>query len=369
MVSFKNRIKLSLSSWSSNLITTFTVYMTILILAVVLFGCINFFSPGNRKIVFFLSLIILAVIFLACFVFFIKKVYSPIMTYENAIKILESGDLENFLNYNTKHLNYPNTENMRNILIRLRYAVNRQYSAEILKRQAEFSALQSQINPHFLYNTLEAIRGQALIEGVEDIAEMTEALSTFFRYSISKKGDLVSLEDELSSVESYFVIQQFRFNNKFGFSIKYDETDSDILDYMLPKLTLQPIVENSIYHGLETKVGKGSITIRITSTEKRLIINISDDGEGMDKATQDNLNYKLHNGLDQPDTQEQQGKPRHTGIALVNVNMRIKLLFGEEYGMSVSSTKGLGTEVEIVLPHVKEENIQNIHNLRVNYES
>jgi len=225
------------------------------------------------------------------------------------------------------------------------------YVEQITRKQSELDALQSQINPHFLYNTLDSIRGIALSEGIAEIAHMTEALSAFFRYSVSKKSNIVTLEEELRNVDYYFAIQQYRFNNRFVLK-KVLADDHDVLDCALPKLTLQPIVENALYHGLETKIGGGTITIRVTMTERRLIINVVDDGIGIDAATLDALNKHLDSG--QP-AQPQADSSRSSGIALINVNQRIKLLYGSAYGITLYSTLELGTDVELVLPLIRHE--------------
>lgn len=223
----------------------------------------------------------------------------------------------------------------------------------ISKKQAEYLALQNQINPHFLYNTLEGIRSEALIAGVDSIAEMTEALSTFFRYTISQVNHLVTLEDELANIENYYYIQQFRFGDKLELGIEYihdeDMDDADILLYHLPKLTLQPIVENSIYHGIEEKIGKGHLKIRITATMENLIIKISDDGMGIEGEKLKVLNKKLQ-ALTLDDVNPKTSSKG--GIAIMNVNNRIKLLFGEKYGVYIYSQPGAGTDVEITLPVV-----------------
>ena len=221
------------------------------------------------------------------------------------------------------------------------------------KKQAEYLALQNQINPHFLYNTLEGIRSEAILAGLDSVAEMTEALATFFRYTISKVDHLVTLEDELANIENYYVIQQYRFGDRLSLSIEYDDDDEmDSLDCLLPKLTLQPIVENSIYHGLEEKTGKGHLTIRITRTKDRLLITVSDDGVGIDARKLDELNRKM-SSVSMDDIQTSTEK--RGGIAVVNVNNRIRLLFGEEYGLYFYSTPGVGTDVEIMLPVLTEE--------------
>lgn len=225
----------------------------------------------------------------------------------------------------------------------------------ISKKQAEYLALQNQINPHFLYNTLEGIRSEALMAGVDSIAEMTEALSTFFRYTISHVNNLVALEDELANIENYYYIQQFRFGDKLELSIEYvhddDVEEAAILSCRLPKLTLQPIVENSIFHGIEEKIGKGHLKILITATDKNLIIKISDDGMGIEGEKLKQLNHKLR-VLTLDDVNP--NVSAKGGIAIMNVNNRIKLLFGEKYGVYLYSQPGVGTDVEITLPVVTE---------------
>ncbi len=225
--------------------------------------------------------------------------------------------------------------------------LDKQKTFQASKKQAEYLALQNQINPHFLYNTLEAIRGDAQSAGVTRIAETTEALATFFRYTISNVESLVTLEDDLDNVENYFIIQKYRFGERLKMSIHYDAEDKKVFEYKLPKLTLQPIVENSIYHGLECKSGAGKIEIIIETTQSRLLIHVIDDGIGI----KDEPLQKLNNSLEQADSRYYNGEKTGTGgIALVNVNSRIRLLFGEQYGLHIFSTAGLGTDVEITLP-------------------
>ena len=133
----------------------------------------------------------------------------------------------------------------------------------MLVKQAELNALQNQINPHFLYNTLECIRGKAMVQGAEQIANMTEALSAFFRYSISIQENLVTLEQELQNTKNYFLIQKYRFGNRFHLRIFLVE-ESEAGEYLMPKMTLQPIVENAIFHGLEkSEIGRASCRERV----------------------------------------------------------------------------------------------------------
>lgn len=223
---------------------------------------------------------------------------------------------------------------------------------DLNKRQAQYLALQNQINPHFLYNTLESIRGEAIIAGLDGVADMTEALARFFRYTITKVENLVSVEEELDNCETYFGIQKYRFGDRLKLHIQYDAEEYErIMNCRIPKLTLQPILENSIIHGIELKIEGGNLYIRFRCTGDRLIIRISDDGVGMDEMTLARLNQKLGKSTKTiHDEEEKQG-----GIALVNVNNRIHLLFGDEYGMHVYSVAGEGTDVEITIPILNDD--------------
>ena len=218
---------------------------------------------------------------------------------------------------------------------------------DLNKRQAQYLALQNQINPHFLYNTLESIRGEALIAGLDGVADMTEALAKFFRYTITKVENLVSVEEELDNCETYFGIQKYRFGDRLNLHIEYDQKEYEkIMNCRIPKLTLQPILENSIIHGTELKIGAGNLYIRFACTQDRLIICISDDGVGMDEETLAALNRKLGRGNDSFGSSDE----KKGGIALVNVNNRIHLIFGDEYGMHIYSVPQRGTDVEITIP-------------------
>ncbi len=223
---------------------------------------------------------------------------------------------------------------------------------QLNKRQAQYLALQNQINPHFLYNTLESIRSEALLEGLSSVADMTEALANFFRYTISKTENLVTVEEELQNCETYFHIQQYRFGDRLELQILCTPEDREELSHcLLPKLTLQPLLENSIIHGTELKVGTGHLSIRMSRTEKRLLLQVEDDGLGMDEQTLAQLNSRLGRG----GLQAQMSGTKRTGVALVNVDNRIRLLFGEEYGLHVYSLPGMGTTVDILLPIITSD--------------
>lgn len=219
---------------------------------------------------------------------------------------------------------------------------NANYEKEMLLKQANLQALQSQINPHFLYNTLECIRGMALLEGQVDISDIAWSLSRFFRYSISGKSNVVTLKDELDNCETYARIQKYRFRNRFTLEI---EGNRDVEDMMLPKLTLQPIVENAMLHGLQDTLSGGVIRIQIQQINRDVQIVVSDNGCGMSPERLEELNFRTHNG------NGTRSEGSHNGIAMYNVDRRIKLYFGPEYGINIFSCEGMGTDVELRMPY------------------
>lgn len=215
----------------------------------------------------------------------------------------------------------------------------------LARQQYQYSALQSQINPHFLYNTLESIRSEALMNQAPSIAEMTERLSRFFRYCISNQADIITLRDEIRNLKDYFYIQQYRFGNRFSLEINLD--DEKALESHMPKMVLQPLVENAIGHGLESKKNGGCVSIDSILTSNTLYLWIRDNGIGMSQQQLLELNERLKHP-----SPSQFANARHKGIALTNINTRIQLQFGQEYGIRVTSVEGRGTDVEIRLPYI-----------------
>nr|WP_297174900.1 sensor histidine kinase [uncultured Agathobaculum sp.] len=215
------------------------------------------------------------------------------------------------------------------------------------QKQAEYLALQNQINPHFLYNALEAIRADALLADCEDIAETTEALATFFRYTISNVQEYVTFSDELDNAENYFIIQRCRFGDKLSMELEME--NENLLEARMPKLILQPLVENAVLHGLEGKVGHGTVRIIVENSERTLFLRVRDDGVGMPEEQVEKLN-ELFAGNGAPPRAPQRG-----GIALRNVNSRIRLMFGADYGLHIFSAAGVGTECCATLPLLLQE--------------
>ncbi|MBO6206107.1 MAG: sensor histidine kinase [Lachnospiraceae bacterium] len=207
-------------------------------------------------------------------------------------------------------------------------------------RRAEFELLQAQINPHFLYNTLDAIVWSAESKDEEQVIRMTRSLSDFFRASLSKGRDEISLRDELVHVRSYLEIQQIRYQDILTYAIDIDER---YMDCRIPKITLQPLVENALYHGIKNKRGGGSIRLYAqddAGEENGFVICVEDNGAGMDEKRL----AEVRDGLIKK-------APAETEIyGLFNVNERIKLDFGTEYGISVQSEQNQGTKIYVHLP-------------------
>lgn len=273
-------------------------------------------------------------------------VYMFVIPLTEALRLIRSVDSEEDVSHRQlRDLSGRNA--LINQVLELIERMNRQkeqeYSLEILKKQAELNALQSQINPHFLYNTLDSIRGQLLMEGIDDAADTLEALSNMFRYSINPKSIYNTLEQELENVNNYMSIITYRFGNRVQFRKVIDTSCSDIYNCEMPKMTLQPIIENAIQHGLEHKLKDGLITLRAFISEEKLYISVADNGVGISSDMLDELNRKFREGSP---VERAQG----SGIALVNVNERIRLLYGKAYGIYVNSDVGIGTEVHISLP-------------------
>ncbi len=213
---------------------------------------------------------------------------------------------------------------------------------EIQHKEAEINFLQSQINPHFLYNTLECMNSIGALHEVPEIQEIAMSLSSLFRYSISGRK-FVTLEEELKSVEDYLNIQRIRFLDRFTISIKYDK---DILKTKIIKFILQPIIENSIFHGLEPKIGKGELNVLCTQNGSFLDISVKDNGTGIDQETLKNLSSSLAETM--PGQVLSAGEKR--SIGLYNIQNRIKLVYGNDYGLKIESEINRGTVIRMRLP-------------------
>lgn len=208
-------------------------------------------------------------------------------------------------------------------------------------RKAEFELLQSQINPHFLYNTLDAIVWLAEAGEQKKVVGMVGSLSEFFRASLNQGKDIISIREELQHVKSYLEIQQVRYQDILRYEI---QVPTELHHYLIPKITIQPLVENALYHGIKNKRGFGKISVYGRRETDFFIIRIEDNGIGISKERL----LQVRDGI-------QNKVPTEKDIyGLYNVNERIRLNFGEPYGISIESTYGEGTVVSIMLPCMEE---------------
>lgn len=225
------------------------------------------------------------------------------------------------------------------------YTQSKLYEAELCRRQAEFSTLQSQINPHFLYNTLNCIGSIGLANGIKEIAQISSCMSKIFRYSI-KGEDLVNISEEIDCITAYINIIEIRYLDKYKIDIKIEETLNEL---KTPKMILQPIIENSVFHGLENVYKDGVLRIEgKLDAEGDVVFSIYDSGNGISKERLE----KIKNNLSMNSSQSIKTNVE-TNIGLVNINNRIKFLFGDNYGLDIDSEEGNWTLVTVKIPSIK----------------
>lgn len=270
--------------------------------------------------------------------FISNKISNPIKRLDDRVREIESGNLEVEIvpsgSYEIEHLG----KSVKNMLSRIKLLMSDLVAEHNAKRKSEFDTLQSQINPHFLYNTLDIIVWMIENENQDKAVNIVTALAKFFRISLSKGKNIITVKDEIEHVRNYLMIQSMRFKNRFVFNI---EADEEILKYSSLKLMLQPLVENAIYHGMEFMDGDGEIKIKVYKENDSLYFIISDNGLGMSEEIVNSLLYK-----------DIVPSKKGSGIGVKNVNERIKLYFGNAYGLVVESWPDEGTKITIHLPAV-----------------
>lgn len=233
---------------------------------------------------------------------------------------------------------------------RIRSLIEEEYKTKLHAVSAQNEALMTCINPHFLYNTLNSISSVALLEGASDTNNMIYALSDMFRYSSDLTHPEVPLENELKNIENYFYIQGIRFKDSFAWSI---DVPLEFRDCLVPKLILQPVVENCFKHGFEARGKKGRInTIKISASreEEKLILTVTDNGRGMTIERQQAIEERLAEG-------EKEEKTPSAEIGLCNVHRRLRLLYGSEYGITIFCKEGVYTSVKITVKFEKAESL------------
>lgn len=296
----------------------------------------------------------LLVVFVAAFILFLmslvnsyisSRITTPIRKLELSVNEIEKGNLNAKVDaegsYEIRHLG----QSVQNMAKQIQVLMADIVSEHEKKRKQEFDTLQSQINPHFLYNTLDIIVWMIENEKPDQAVKAVTALARFFRISLSRGKSIITVKDELEHMRNYLMIQHMRFKNRFSYTI---EAEDEVLELASLKLMLQPLVENAIYHGMEFMDGDGEIFISAWKEGEDLYLKVSDNGLGMTEEQVARL------FSDTPHT----GSSRGSGIGVKNVNERIRLYFGSEYGLSIESEPDEGTVVTIHLPAVAYSEIR-----------
>mgnify|MGYP000120347991 FL=1 len=253
---------------------------------------------------------------------------------------IAKGNLSVRANVNTGVEATALSNSMNTMIDKINELLEQVTTEQIRLRKAEFELLQAQINPHFLYNTLDAIIWLAEAGEQKRVVGMVRNLSDFFRTSLNQGKDINSIKEEMLHVKSYLEIQHVRYQDILSYDIEVPEA---LYIYSIPKITIQPLVENALYHGIKNKRGMGHISIRGEAGKKDFTITVTDDGIGIDETrlrqVQSGIQNKVLTGKD--------------FYGLYNVCERIRLNFGEEYGIFIESVYGEGTSVRVILPYVE----------------
>ncbi len=293
------------------------------------------YKPYLRNFFVIMSLIAVSVAIIIA-ILVSSHILSPIKGILEGMKRFQDGDLD--INIKIKQENEISeiAKAFNSMTGRIKTLVSKNKEIEKAKRKSELKALQSQINPHFLYNTLDSIVWMSEAGKNNSVIKMTSSLAKLFRISISKGKEFITIKEEIEHIESYLTIQKVRYGDKLQYEIIANEK---LLNYKIIKIVIQPIVENAIYHGIKKLSGQGKIKITIDRIENRILIKVEDNGMGMDRET---IKKVLEN-------KNEKGK-KLGGVGIKNVDDRIKLNYGDDYGICFESELFEGTIVKIWLP-------------------
>lgn len=271
------------------------------------------------------------------FIFISAKISKPIKQLERSMKKVEEGCFDIYVDVKGEDEVVRLSRTFNIMVVRIRELMDQIVKEQEEKRKSELNALQAQINPHFLYNTLDSIVWMAENGNSQDVITMVTSLARLFRISISRGKNIITVEQEVEHARNYLIIQKIRYKNKFTFQFDVDER---VLNYRTLKLILQPIIENSIYHGIEYMVDEGLIKISVRIEDGKLLYQVEDNGLGMDKDKLDSLLSESY------ESDSKSG----SGVGVKNVHQRIQLYYGKEYGLKIQSELEEGTMVKIYLP-------------------
>ena len=352
---FREKVRKSIMPLSVVLLVLSTV-ITVLLAAIVMMPDLTGNEMKSSSGILKCAALAIFAVFLIVMGFYIYNVVIPMITIEKKLfAAQDDGGRERLRKKNESTFVRKPFFNVYTELMSLiddnATKADREYSLAMLKKQAEIKALQNQINPHFLYNTLDTMSGIANAQNCPMVSGMCHSLSAIFRYSLNMTDELSTVQNEMAHVRNYLYVMDVR----NGSTIAYDyQIDSDTLADQMPRICIQPVVENALTHGLRNVRRKDKkLLIRSEHVNENLVITVQDNGAGMDAESMNRL-------LDQNDMKRVESG---ISIGILNVNARLKRLFGEKYGLHIESTAGEGTTVTITVPAVSTENSGDMENV------
>lgn len=273
--------------------------------------------------------------------YFISKLATKrIQILSNAMQDVRMGKLETSIVLNGDDELSSLADDFNGMVEDIKKLLNRIYQQQKEERQRELQVLQSQINPHFLYNTLDTLQWKALEHNALELSEMIVSLSSFFRISLSKGKELITLEKELEHVKNYLIIQQFRYSDILDYEINCDPS---LYSYQLPKIIIQPLVENAIYHGIKPKLAHGTVKINVFEEQDYLNIVVEDDGVGISHEKLINIRKNLEEHF------------AGNNYGLYNVNRRLLLHYEQDSKITINSTENQGTSITMKILKIMEK--------------
>lgn len=312
----------------------------------------------GRKILYSSYIIIAVTIIFALYMgsLFSHSITRPIAQLASAMKKVEQGDLEVKIPYSSYDEIGLLTRNFNKMTKQIRTLLNSIYHSKIMKQEAEFKALQAQINPHFLYNTLETINWMALDHNVPKISDVVTTLGDLLRNTIGSDSAMYTMKDELNHIHKYLFIQKLRYSNRLSIYYNFSPECNAL---RLPRLILQPLVENALVHGIERKAGPVSLIITTKLKHDQVLVTITDTGVGISQDKFTHLENQIHlssgdnkQGFikDFLEGEDIKSKKKDTHIGLANINARIQLQYGDKYGINIYSKEGVYTQIRVNFP-------------------
>lgn len=288
------------------------------------------------------------IVFITIAILLSNKLIYPIKILQKAMGNVQTDGLSSYVQINTQDEFEELGQSYNRMLDQLNIFIEKSYNQEILHLNAEYRALQSQINPHFLYNALESINSMAQIKQQPEISRMICCLADMFRYTTQQTERLIPLKYEIQHVKNYFQLQNIACDNRISMHYHIDEC---LLEWTVPKMIIQPVIENCFNHAFEQIDDHSHINLNITSSGNTLIIEVIDNGKGIES---DKIIIIRQNLLNHSKT-----KDTGSSIGLVNINKRIRMLYQDGSGVAIDSLTGVGTRVVITLTEGEKKNVQN----------